>query len=297
MADQVNYKVVEGWEQLPKGFAHRDVAGVAVDQEDRVFLICRGENPVIVYDREGNFLRTWGKGDFSLRTHGIYVAPNGSIFATDDGNHTVRQFTPEGRLLMTMGTLNVPSDTGYDGKTTGSIKQAGPPFNRPTNVAIGPKGDIYISDGYGNARVHMFSPSGQLKRSWGEPGDGPGQFRLPHGIAVSRRRAGVCVRPRNRPNPDLQPGRRIPGTMDRYTTPDAPYLRCEGQCICDRACLARRRQLLQLRPRHSRCAMPVSAFSIRRASCWRAGAHPTAPHPAASPRRTGWRWIPRTIST
>jgi NHL repeat len=167
MADQVKYKVVEGWEQLPKGFAHRDVAGVAVDQEDRVFLICRGENPVIVYDRQGNFLRTWGKGDFSMRTHGIYVAPNGTIFATDDGNHTVRQFTPEGRLLMTMGTLNVPSDTGYDGKTTGSIKLAGPPFNRPTNVAIGPRGDIYISDGYGNARVHIFSPSGQLKRSWG----------------------------------------------------------------------------------------------------------------------------------
>jgi hypothetical protein len=108
MVDQVNYKVVEGWEQLPKGFAHRDVAGVAVDQEDRVYLICRGENPVIVYDRQGNFLRTWGRGDFSMRTHGIYVAPNGTIFATDDGNHTVRQFTPEGRLLTTMGTLNVP---------------------------------------------------------------------------------------------------------------------------------------------------------------------------------------------
>jgi hypothetical protein len=81
MADQVKYKVVEGWEQLPKGIAHRDVAGVAVDQEDRVFLICRGENPIIVYDRQGNFLRTWGKGDFSMRTHGIYVAPNGTIFA------------------------------------------------------------------------------------------------------------------------------------------------------------------------------------------------------------------------
>ena len=134
MADQMNYKVVEGWEQLPKGFAHRDVAGVAVDQEDRVFLICRGEHPVIVYDRQGNFLRTWGKGDFSLRTHGIYVAPNGTIFCTDDGNHTVRQFTPEGQLLMTMGTLNMPSDTGYDGKTTGSIKRAGPRSTaRPTS--------------------------------------------------------------------------------------------------------------------------------------------------------------------
>jgi len=207
MADQVNYKVVEGWEQLPKGFAHRDVAGVAVDQEDRVFLICRGENPVIVYDREGNFQRTWGKGEFSMRTHGIYVAPNGTIFATDDGNHTVRQFTPEGRLLMTMGTLNVPSDTGYDGKTTGSIKRAGSPFNRPTNVAIGPKGDIYISDGYGNvARAHVLLQRaiealvGRARR-WPRPVPAAARHR-------SRgRRTGVRVRPRNRSDSDIQSGR------------------------------------------------------------------------------------------
>jgi NHL repeat len=79
------------------------VAGVAVDQEDRVFLIWRGENPVIVYDRRGNLMRTWGTGDFSMRTHGIRVAPNGTIFATDDGNHTVRQFTPAGRLSRPRG--------------------------------------------------------------------------------------------------------------------------------------------------------------------------------------------------
>ena len=119
---------------------------------------------------------------------------------------------------MTMGTLNVPSDTGYDGKNR--IDQARrPPFNRPTNVAIGPKGDIYISDGYGNARVHMFSPTGQLKRSWGEPGNGPGQFHLPHGIAVARRRARVRLRPRDRPHPDLQPRRRVP---DQWTDTQRP---------------------------------------------------------------------------
>src|SRR4029079_13049728 len=116
-SDQIKYSVVEGWEQLPKGWAHRDVAGVAVDQEDRVFLICRGDHPVIIYDSQGNFKRSWGEGMFSHRTHGIYIAPTGTIFATDDGNHTVRQFTPEGKLSMTMGVLNTPSDTGYDGKT------------------------------------------------------------------------------------------------------------------------------------------------------------------------------------
>ena len=172
-ASQLKYAAVEGWEQLPKGFEHRDVAGVAVDGEDRVYLMCRGENPVIIYDQKGNFIRTWGKGDFTLRTHGIGIGPNGTIFCTDDGNHTVRQYTPEGKLLMTMGTMNVTSDTGYDGKTTGSIQRAAGPFNRPTNIAVGPNGDYYISDGYGNARVHRYSSTGQLKHSWGSPGRGP----------------------------------------------------------------------------------------------------------------------------
>ena len=198
-APKIEYSVVEGWEQLPKGYAHRDVAGVAVDGEDRVYLMCRGDHPVMIYDQKGKFLRSWGEGDFTYRTHGIYVAPNGTLFCTDDGNHTVRQFTPEGKLLMTMGTMNTPSDTGYDGKNTASIKRAAGPFHRPTNIAVGLKGDFYISDGYGNARVHIFSPTGQLKRSWGEPGDGPGQFRLPHGIACSADgRVWVCDREADR---------------------------------------------------------------------------------------------------
>ena len=195
----IEYAVVEGWEQLPAGYVHRDVAGVAVDGEDRVYLICRGDHPVLVYDQQGNFLRSWGEGDFTARTHGISVGPNGTIFCTDDGNHTVRQFTPEGKLLMTLGVMNTPSDTGYDGKDLMTITRGGGPFNRPTNIAVGPKGDLYVSDGYGNCRVHQFSPTGQLKRSWGSPGRGPGQFYLPHGIAVAADgRVFVCDRESDR---------------------------------------------------------------------------------------------------
>src|SRR5712692_7824482 len=195
----VRYDVVEGWEQLPEGYAHRDVAGVAIDLEDRVFLICRGDHPIILYDHNGKFLGSWGEGDFTLRTHGITVGPDNSIFATDDGNHTVRKFTPDGKLLMTLGTLNTPSDTGYDGKDSINIPRAAGPFNRPTNLAVGPKGDLYVSDGYGNCRVHQFSPSGTLKRSWGVSGKGPGQFHLPHGIAVAADgRVFVCDRENDR---------------------------------------------------------------------------------------------------
>ena len=198
-ASTMSYEVVEGWEQLPAGWEHRDVAGVAVDAESRVYLICRGEHPIIVYDSQGNFIRSWGEGDFTLRTHGITVGPDGTVYATDDGNHTVRQFTPGGKLLMTLGTLNTPSDTGYDGKSTVTATRPGGPFNRPTNVAIGPRGDVYVSDGYGNCRVHRFSPTGELKRSWGVAGQGPGEFFLPHGIAVAADgRVFVCDRENDR---------------------------------------------------------------------------------------------------
>jgi hypothetical protein len=140
MVDKVNYKVVEGWEQLP-GFAHRDVAGVAVDQ-GRVYLICRGENSDRL--RPPRQFPAWGRGD----------SPCARMASTSPQWHHLRHrrrqphgspVHPEGRLLATMGTLNVPSDTGYDGKTTGSIKHAGPIVQPSTNVAIGPKGDIYIS--------------------------------------------------------------------------------------------------------------------------------------------------------
>jgi len=195
----LSYEVVEGWEQLPAGYAHRDVAGVAVDAEDRVFLICRGDHPIIVYDQKGSFLGSWGQGEFTLRTHGITVGPDGMLYCTDDGNHTVRKFTPGGKLLLTLGTMNTPSATGYDGKDYLTIARPAGPFNRPTNLAVGPRGDLYVSDGYGNCRVHQFSPIGELRRSWGAAGTGPGQFHVPHGIAAAADgRVFVCDRENDR---------------------------------------------------------------------------------------------------
>src|ERR1700675_914246 len=89
----LTYDVVEGWEQLPEGYAHRDVAGVAVDLEDRVFLICRGDHPIIVYDPKGKFVGSWGEGDFTYRTHGITIGPDNSVSVTEEGNSTLRSFT------------------------------------------------------------------------------------------------------------------------------------------------------------------------------------------------------------
>jgi DNA-binding beta-propeller fold protein YncE len=198
-ASTLKYEVVEGWEQLPAGYAHRDVAGVAVDGEDRVYLICRGDHPIIAYDQKGKFLGSWGEGQFTYRTHGITVGPDEMLYCTDDGNHTVRKFTPKGKLLMTLGSMDQAADTGYDGKDYMTITKPSDGFNRPTNLAVGPKGDLYVSDGYGNCRVHQFGPDGERKRSWGVPGTGPGQFYLPHGIWVATDgRVFVCDRENDR---------------------------------------------------------------------------------------------------
>jgi DNA-binding beta-propeller fold protein YncE len=179
------YEANDRWARLPHGWSWPEVAAVATDSRDHVFVFNRGEHPVIVFDRDGEFLTSWGEGMFA-RPHGIFIGPDDSVFCTDDVDHTVRKFTPEGRLLLTLGTSGKPSDTGATSVDYRSILRAGPPFHYPTNMALSPQGELYVSDGYGNARVHKFAPDGRLLFSWGEPGNGPGQFHVPHGIAVDR---------------------------------------------------------------------------------------------------------------
>jgi DNA-binding beta-propeller fold protein YncE len=184
----LRYDVVADWEQLPATYTHLDVVGVDVDSRDRVFVFTRAQPRVIVYAPDGTFLESWSEGFFTERTHGLTIAPDDTVYCVDEGAQVVYHFSPKGELLQTIGTVGVASDTGYDGRTLESIRGGGP-FNRPTNVAIGPNGDLYVSDGYGNARVHRFSKAGDLTQSWGAPGTGPGQFNLVHGI---------CIDPENR---------------------------------------------------------------------------------------------------
>ena len=178
------YEAMAQWEQLPPRWTFVEVVGVATDSKDRVYVFNRGQHPVIVFDHEGKFLTSWGEGLFT-RAHGIFTGPDDAIYCTDDSGHTVRKFTSDGRLLLTLGTQGVPSDTGVVNNDYRTMRQVGPPFNLPTNLALSPEGEMYVTDGYGNARVHKFSPDGRLLLSWGAPGNGPGQFNLPHGIAVS----------------------------------------------------------------------------------------------------------------
>jgi DNA-binding beta-propeller fold protein YncE len=179
------YEACEPWGELPAGWRFVDVAGVATDSRDRVFVFNRGEHPVMIFDREGRLVGSWGEENRFARPHGITIGPDDAVYCTDDLDHTVKKFTPEGTLLATLGKSGVPSDTGATSQDFRTIRHAGPPFHYPTNLALAADGSLYIADGYGNARVHKFSPDGDHLFCWGEPGGGPGEFRLPHGIAVA----------------------------------------------------------------------------------------------------------------
>jgi DNA-binding beta-propeller fold protein YncE len=123
-----------------------------------------------VFDRDGNLLRTWGEGIYP-RAHGVFMAPDDTIWLTDDGDHTVRQCTLDGKILLTIGVPGRPAPY-----------MSGDPFHRCTHTAMSPSGDLYVSDGYGNSRVHKYSPDGKLLFSWGSPGTDPGQFNIAHNI-------------------------------------------------------------------------------------------------------------------
>ena len=181
---KIEYEVIEGWEKLPEGWKFIEVAGVATDSKDRVYVFNRGEHPMIVFDADGNFLTAWGEGVFT-NPHGIYIGPDDRIYLADNFDHTVRIFRADGELLQTLGEENKPSDTGFHpGKS--AVAFGGDPFNRVTNATLSSKGELYIADGYGNARVHKFSAEGRHLFSWGEPGRKPGQFRLPHAIVMDK---------------------------------------------------------------------------------------------------------------
>jgi DNA-binding beta-propeller fold protein YncE len=171
---EFRYEVIECWGKLPDGWTFHEVASVGVDKNDNVYCFTRGAHPVIVFDRHGDFLRSWGEGKFK-RAHGVTMGRDDTIYLTDDGDHTVRKCTLDGEVLLTLGIPGKPAPY-----------QSGEPFNRCTHVALSPKEEIYVSDGYGNSRVHKYSPDGKLLLSWGESGSDPGQFNIVHNICTDR---------------------------------------------------------------------------------------------------------------
>ena len=178
------YTVVHGWPVLPEGYVLGQVSGVGVDSHNHVFVFHRGEqswaqdkshaisSPTILMfeGASGKLLASWGENRF-LEPHGLRVDRDDNVWLTDRALQQVFKFSHDGRLLMTLGTERA---AGLDGAH----------FNKPTDVAFAADGSIYVSDGYGNNRIAKFSADGKFLLDWGRKGQGPGEFDLPHNVAV-----------------------------------------------------------------------------------------------------------------
>ena len=169
------YELVEDWAQKPEGWVFKQVAAVAVDENDDVYVFNRSDHPVMVFNRAGEFIRSWGEGHFPS-AHGMCFGKDGTLWLADNNDHTVKNFTRLGEHIRTLGTVDEPHEND--------------PFNKPTDVTAASNGDLYISDGYGNNRVHVFTSSGDYKFSWGQtkraPGVWDGDFNLPHNIWIHK---------------------------------------------------------------------------------------------------------------
>jgi len=195
--DEYRYDFRRDWARPPRGWDLGDprqpgppqtcVQGAVAANGD-VYVLSRALHPVMVFNGAGEFVTAWGEGRFSSFVHGLSIDRAGKIWITDTGLHTVTQHEPDGTLIRTIGTAHAASPTFY-----------GKPFNMPTGTAFGSGGDVFVSDGYGNRRVHCFASDGMLRHSWGEPGAGPGQFALVHFIGVDERdQVYICDRENDR---------------------------------------------------------------------------------------------------
>jgi DNA-binding beta-propeller fold protein YncE len=190
------YTVIQDWAKLPPGETFAMVSAVATDSQDRVYAFQRKDPPIVVFDRDGNYLNSWGNGAF-LFAHGISIA-NDTVYLTDRDSSVCLMYTLGGKPIQMLGRHGEHSDTGCE-RPGDLVPRAAGPFNYPTELVPDAAGDLYVSDGYRNARVHRFSPHGELKFSWGEPGKtAPNQFHLPHSLLVHDGRVYVCDRENHR---------------------------------------------------------------------------------------------------
>jgi hypothetical protein len=173
------YELIPDFFKVPSGEPFGLISRVAADSQDRIYVFQRKDPPVVVFNRDGSYIGAWGAGDIT-DPHGLKIVGD-TVYTTDRIDSVCKSFSLDGQVKLQLGTPGQASDTGH--VENWLVERAAGPFNHPTEMMRHPNGDIYVTDGYQNARVHRFAADGRLKKSWGTPGKGPGQFHLPHSIA------------------------------------------------------------------------------------------------------------------
>lgn len=167
------HQLVTDWAKLPVGWNFGEVSGVATDKQDNVWVFNRGLHPVMQFNREGKFLQAWPDIKI-IAAHGIRVDAEGNIWLIDVKGHVVIKCNPMGRVLMILGNRQ-----GVAGNNESKDS-----FNEPTGIAFDKQGNLYISDGYVNARVIKFNKDGEYLTHWGRKGTGDGEFNLVHDVCL-----------------------------------------------------------------------------------------------------------------
>ena len=171
-AGDFRYEYQPGWARLPSGMSLQGPSGVAVDSTDHVYVFQRRGPAVLKFDRSGQMQGVWQRQDgVPADAHHIHVGPDDTVYLTDRDAHQVLLYDTGGHFLRSLGTRDQ------------AALQA--PFNHPADVCAAPSGELYVADGYGNSSIHRFSAAGDYIASFGSPGSGPGQFRVPHSVRVS----------------------------------------------------------------------------------------------------------------
>jgi len=155
--------VSSGFLAFPPNVEVGALSAVVVDSKDRIYVLHRGPQALLAFDRKGRFVRAWGEGLFKV-AHGLRVDRNGDIWTTDNGNHILRKFSPDGKLLLSV-----------EGK-----------FRSPDDIVFARDGTAYVAD-TGNGRIVHMSAGGEILGSWGKKGKGEGEFATAHALAIDGR--------------------------------------------------------------------------------------------------------------
>ena len=195
----IEFTSVPNYPNLPPGMNLGEVAGVAINSKGHVFVFSRSNSAtgpafgaaaaqLLEFDEKGNYVREIGKGLYAWsEAHSVRIDRADNIWAIDKGSNMVVKFNPEGRVVWVFGRRQEAADGA------GPLGHPDPPappvdglFRQPTDVAWDSRGNIYITDGYVNSRVAKFDKNGDWVKSWGSKGTAPGQFIIPHSIAIDQ---------------------------------------------------------------------------------------------------------------
>ena len=231
------YEMNTDWAKLPEGWA-MPAAAVYGDSEDNVYCFNRDpDHPIVIFDKDGNYLSSWGKDLFAF-PHAIILDNDDNVWLVERNNCQIMKFTKDGQLLQTIGEKGYRSNTGADNTDFSSngwklVTHGGDPFNLPAGIAINDNGEIFIADGYANARVHKFDSSGSLIKSWGGPGSGPGEFNLPHGCWIDKDgRLLIADRENDRIQAFTQEGEYITSLLSKLIGPAVMFVDDENTVYC-----------------------------------------------------------------